>query len=202
MDAINNYPVTLWLVRHGQTDWNVEQRFQGHLDVPLNEMGIQQAEEAAKRLADKTFDALFSSDLLRTRQTAEIVARQFNLPVQFDQRLREINHGVWQGLLREDVKQKYPTEFAARKTNPVYAHAPQGESVNDVAVRMASIADELSQRYPNGNVLVISHGMAIATLVCQASHLPLEKAYTLIPENTNLNVIQWPAFTDTVEKLP
>lgn len=198
MDAVTQTPVTLWLVRHGQTDWNVEQRFQGHLEVPLNQTGIKQAEEAAKKLADKRFDALYSSDLLRTRQTAEILARQFDLPVHFDRRLREINHGVWQGLLKEEAKQKYPSEYASRRTNPVHAHAPQGESVNDVAMRMADCASELAQRFPNGNVLVVSHGMAIATLVCQASRLPLEKAYTLIPENTNLNVIQWPPYTDTL----
>jgi len=198
MDAIKQSPVTLWLVRHGQTDWNVEQRFQGHLEVPLNPIGIQQAEEAAKRLADKHFDALYSSDLMRTRQTAEILARQFDLPIHYEKRLREINHGVWQGLLRDDAKKKFPVEYAARRTNPVHARAPQGESVNDVALRMAGIADELSQLFPNGNILVVSHGMAIATLVCQAAHKPLEKAYTMIPENTNLNVVQWPAYTDTI----
>jgi broad specificity phosphatase PhoE len=198
MDAVTQTPVTLWLVRHGQTDWNVEQRFQGHLEVPLNQIGIKQAEEAARKLADKRFDALYSSDLLRTRQTAEILARQFDLPIHFDPRLREINHGVWQGLLKDEAKQKYPSDYAARRSNPVHGRAPQGESVNDVAMRMAGMADEMSQLFPNGNVLVVSHGMAIATLVCQATRQPLEKAYTMIPENTNLNVIQWPAYFDTL----
>jgi 2,3-bisphosphoglycerate-dependent phosphoglycerate mutase len=89
----------IWLVRHGQTDWNLEGRLQGQLDVPLNETGMGQVRLLAATLQGKRFGALFSSDLMRARQTAECVSTAVNLPIFFDKRLREISQGQFEGML-------------------------------------------------------------------------------------------------------
>ena len=86
------------LVRHGQTDWNVIGRYQGQSNVPLNQIGLQQAAETAENLAVDSFTALYSSDLLRTVQTAKAISVKLNLPIHLDTRLREINQGDWEGL--------------------------------------------------------------------------------------------------------
>ena len=93
----------IWIVRHGQTDWNVEGRYQGQADRPLNAVGLAQAQQAAEQLRGRDFAAIYSSDLQRARVTAEIIAGQLGLPVQVDRRLREVNQGEWEGLLTADI---------------------------------------------------------------------------------------------------
>ena len=107
----------LWLVRHGETDWNLAGRWQGQSPhaPPLNPVGQAQAEALLTQLNGFVFDAVYSSDLLRALQTAEIAAAKLRLPVQIEPRLREINQGKWEGMLGSDVARQYPAEWAARE---------------------------------------------------------------------------------------
>ena len=90
---------TLYLIRHGETPWNVEGRYQGQLDPPLNENGRRQAQTTAAQLALMGFEAIYSSDLARAQQTAKALVEKTSLPLQLDPRLREIDQGEWQGIL-------------------------------------------------------------------------------------------------------
>jgi broad specificity phosphatase PhoE len=183
----------LWLLRHGQTDWNLEGRFQGQSDVPLNAEGILQAENLAEKLMrEKPFAAIFSSDLQRAFRTAKIIAKNSGLKVQIDHRLREVCQGEWEGMLFQDVVSTYRHNWEDRRVNPEAAHPPGGESVAEVTARMSEAADDITRQYPGSRVLVVSHGLALATLVCTARKIPLSQVYSHILNNAEPEIIAWP----------
>ena len=181
----------LWLVRHGQTDWNLAGRYQGQADIPLNETGRQQAQTLAASLAGVAFDAVYSSDLSRAHQTALALTRPLGTLIRLEPRLREIHQGEWEGMLLSEIR-------AARSDGGTPHHdsthwrAPGGESVIEVAARVAKAADEISRRFPGGQVLVVGHGLCLATLICQSRGLPLACVYEHVPENCAPVEIAWP----------
>jgi broad specificity phosphatase PhoE len=183
----------IWLIRHGQTDWNRAGRFQGHTDIPLNDRGVEQAHELAQKLANEHFAAIFSSDLSRARQTAEIVAASLHLSIHPDIRLREIGQGTWEGLSLLEVQQKYAVDLRQADEAPETSRAPGGESVLEVATRMQQAADEIARRYPTERVLIVSHGLAVSALYCLANQIPLKFVHDTIPENATPLIIQWPS---------
>lgn len=188
--------VELWLVRHGQTDWNLDKRYQGQTDIPLNAAGLSQAYELGHTLAGTAFDAIFCSDLQRARQTAQILAGQLNAPVYEDARLREAHFGEWEGYPYFEMKEKYPQIWMERKQNPLAPVAPGGETLQQVAQRMSSAADHIAARFPGGRALVVAHGLSLAALRLAADEQqerPLNEAYSLIMDNAHPLVIQWEA---------
>jgi alpha-ribazole phosphatase len=182
----------LYLVRHGQTDWNVEGRYQGQSDLPLNAVGRAQAAQLSQRLAGIPFIAVYSSDLQRAKETAEILAAVGGLAVQVDPRLREIKLGQWEGQLMTEIVARYPAAWAERQRDPVHARAPEGETVAEVAERVAEAATAIARAHPAGPVLVVSHGVALATLICQARRQPLPETYEAIPPNGQPEIVEWP----------
>ena len=133
----------LW--RHGQTTWNVERRFQGQSDVPLNDAGVAQAVAAARRLASLGPVAIFSSDLSRASRTADELARLTGLPVQFDKDLRERNGGKWEGLNDREMREQFPAEYAAWMP-------PDGESVQAVGERAAGAFERVAEGLAPGSL--------------------------------------------------
>jgi broad specificity phosphatase PhoE len=182
----------LILVRHGQTDWNVQGRFQGQADPPLNETGRGQARALAELLAGSGFPAAYASDLQRARETAEIIAGRAGVPVSIDPRLREVNQGAWEGLVLSEIIARYPAEWSDRERDPLHCRAPGGESVAEVADRTWAAAGDIARRHPDGPVLIVSHGLALATLLCRGRGLPLETARQHIPPNAAPVEIEWP----------
>jgi alpha-ribazole phosphatase len=182
----------LWLVRHGQTDWNVEGRYQGQSDVPLNEAGLNQARLLAESLRGSHFDALYCSDLKRASRTAEILGQELGLPVIVDHRLREICQGEWEGLLVDEIARRFSASVSAWENRTREVRAPGGESVAEVAARVAQAADAIALAHPGQRILIVSHGLALATLICQSQGIPLAEVYSHIPDNAHPAVIQWP----------
>jgi broad specificity phosphatase PhoE len=184
---------TLWLVRHGQTDWNLAGRWQGQAASapPLNAAGREQARALAGRLDMRQVTAVYSSDLLRAVETAKILTAGTGLVVQTDPRLREINLGVWEGMPTEGITSGYAAELDERRRDPVQARAPGGECAGDVAERVWAAADDIARAHPAGPVLVVSHGLALATLICRAQSLGLETVYDQVPDNAHATVIEW-----------
>jgi glucosyl-3-phosphoglycerate phosphatase len=143
----------LW--RHGQTTWNVEHRFQGHTDIPLDETGEAQAEYAARRLATLMPTAIFASDLARAQQTAAPLGRLTGLPIAAEKGLRERFGGDWEGLTDTEIRDQYPKERAA--WNP-----PNGEPTSAVADRVsAAITRVAASMAPGQLAVVVSHGAAL-----------------------------------------
>lgn len=175
----------VWLLRHGETDWNVQGRWQGQAPFApgLNEKGFEQAWAVAEQLSAVPFEAIYSSDIPRARQTAEAVAERQGLPVLLDERLREVNLGAWEGMLSEDVKSRYANELEERKNDPVHARPPQGETLAEVAERAKTALNDILKNHGDGPILIVSHGLTLAALVCLADGIPLEKAFEYIPEN-------------------
>jgi broad specificity phosphatase PhoE len=145
----------LFLARHGETDWNLDHRWQGHTGPPLNETGRRQAAELATQL-DKV-DAIYSSDTIRARQTAEIVGAQLGLNVETDPRLREVNFGEWEGLTRHEINRLYGGAFT-RWEACEQAAPTGGESDEAMAERVLQALSEIAGDHPDGRVLVITSG--------------------------------------------
>ena len=181
----------LCLVRHGETDWNLEGRYQGQNDVPLNENGREQARELALQLHGRPFISFYASDLRRAMETAEIIKEKVNLPITPEPRLREIDQGEWEGQLVEVIKERYAGLWRQRTLDPASLRAPGGETVREVAKRIYAVLDDIAGSHPDGSVLIVSHGLAIATVICKVQQIPIEQVYSVIPENAEPIWVEW-----------
>jgi broad specificity phosphatase PhoE len=144
---------TILLARHGETDWNRDGRFQGHADPPLNETGRGQARELAEQLASVPVDVVYSSDLARARETAEIVADRKRLPLTIDPALREIDVGSWSGLTRTEIEERFPA-----------AEEHDGESRAEHLARIVGAVERIARRHAGERVLIVSHGGSLRAL--------------------------------------
>ena len=153
----------LVLVRHGETDWNVEGRFQGTADRPLNENGLAQAERAGKLLKSAEFDHLHVSPLTRTQQTAEAINKHHGLEMQTDDRLRELGFGDWEGFTWKEIEQQFP-EHAAAFAQHIGNTPPSAESLPELEMRVQAFIDSL--RHSDGTHLIVSHGGTLKTMIC------------------------------------
>ena len=165
----------LVLLRHGQTDYNVAGRMQGHLDSVLTAVGLEQAAVAAPALAALGPDRMVSSDLRRAADTAEVVGAACGLPVKFDARLRETHLGRWQGRTVDEIERLDPGAIVAWRSDPEWA-PPGGESRVDVVARARPVVDELGAEFADEEsattVLLVAHGGLIAGLVTGLMELP------------------------------
>ncbi|WP_137936484.1 histidine phosphatase family protein [Chitinivorax sp. B] len=149
----------LCLVRHGETDWNVERRLQGHLDIRLNANGLAQAEATANGLSVHTFHAIYSSDLTRARQTAGAAALQLGLPIVEMQLLRERHFGVFQGLTHAEAAQLHPAIHATFAARDLHFTLPDGgESLVGFAARVSMALRQIVATHVGMTVLVVTHG--------------------------------------------
>src|SRR5919204_3508719 len=150
------------LARHGESDWNVENRWQGHADRPLTETGRLQAELLAERLAGTMIDAVYASDLRRAADTARIVAARLGLRVHTDADLREVDVGSWQGLTREHVAARFPEDYARWVEGGT--GWTDGETYEAMAARVMAAIRRIASSYGNSQVLLVSHGGAIRAI--------------------------------------
>lgn len=154
--------IRLILVRHGETDWNIQQRYQGHSDTKLNQTGINQAKNLACELASEKLDAIYSSDLTRAMQTAAIINDGRNLPIHKLQELRECSFGIWEGKTFREMEQHFPEEVARIKGDPVKQIRAGGESRDQLSTRIGQAMQQIIDSHQNQSVLVVAHGGALA----------------------------------------
>jgi len=174
---------TIFLARHGESDWNVAKRFQGHSDRPLTERGRQQAHALADLVASQEIDAVYTSPLSRARETAEIVAVRAGLePIALPE-LREVDTGSWSGLSRVDVEARFPEGFARWRSGG--SGWEDGETYEEMAERVIGALRTIAEDHPDGRVLVISHGGPIRAIHAAAEGVAIDDYRRLKPVEPN-----------------
>ncbi|MFT2718652.1 histidine phosphatase family protein [Deinococcus sp. A31D244] len=156
-----------WVVRHGESTWNADGRYQGQTDVPLSPIGVLQASSLAERLTAQPFDAVYTSDLNRAAQTARIVAERLHgaPPAQTDVGLREIDVGELAGLTIHEIRARFPEYLQALSAEPWSTRRPGGESMEDLYARSGEAFAQIQARHPGQRVLVFTHGGVVRVAV-------------------------------------
>lgn len=189
----------LCLVRHGETAWNAERRLQGHSDVPLNETGWAQARATARQLSGRRFDAIYTSDLSRARQTAEACAEVLGLPVCARSDLRERHFGQFQGLTYDEARQRFPDAYRLFESrDPGYDFAG-GESLLEFAARIRLAINTLADRHEGQQILVVAHGGVLDCVNRMVRDLPLQPQRDFLIPNAALNWIEREATSWRIE---
>lgn len=177
---------TVFLARHGETDWNVTGRWQGHTDRPLSTRGRGQAEELAERLADIRLDAVYTSDLRRAWETAAPIARRLGLEPRQLPELREVDVGSWAGLTREEAAHRYPDGY--RRWQEWGTGWDDGETYEQMAERVVGAVKRLAADHSGGRLLVVSHGGALRAVHACASGVDIRAFRRIQPVMPNAHV--------------
>lgn len=184
----------LWLLRHGQTDWNQYRRWQGHTDIPLNAEGMKQAGRTALRLRAERFDAVYASDLGRARMTAKLACP--DAPLILEPRLREVRFGIMEGKSWDDMTAEEQGIVSAWWRRPYENRLPDGESMQDLHDRLVAWRSELPA---HGRFLVVTHGGPIRCLLWETLGRPRDRDWTITLDNCGLTrVIYGDGFTTIV----
>ena len=189
--------LTLLAIRHGETVFNSENRFQGHSDSPLTETGRNQVSSLGRRLAKIDFDTLISSDLGRTQETASIIAQHTGHSVKTDWRLRERNYGVLETLDIKDIEARYSKILEKLKADDPEYIIPDGESHRQHYLRNVAAIEELQANNPTGKIALVVHGGVLDSLFRYVAHLPLDQPRCFMATNASLTVITHGIFYDT-----
>lgn len=179
------------VIRHGETDWNVASRIQGHSDSPLTAAGVAQAEAIARRLASERFDALVSSDLGRALATARIIAARTGHAIATDPGLRERNFGRGEGLTYGELDHEYPDVFSkVRETDPDYV-IPGGESRRQLYERVRATFEALAEAHAGRRIAVVSHGGVLASLYRVIHGIGIATPHPIPIVNASFNALAW-----------
>lgn len=182
---------TLWLVRHGETDWNVAGRLQGQLEVPLNENGRRQAKLLAVRLRrEAPFAALFTSDLGRARETAEEVSKVLGLASTVREALRERHFGLLSDLTLEEIAERHPELSARLRARDPHFVPAGGESLSQTYERSCRALGAIAREWPGARVIVVTHGGVIDAAWRAAMGFPLQVKRELELSNASINKVR------------
>ncbi|MGN6668051.1 MAG: histidine phosphatase family protein [Trinickia sp.] len=189
-------PTQVLFIRHGETSWNRVKRIQGHIDIPLAETGIRQAQRLAQRLMKEArdgarLDAIYSSDLQRAQQTAQPAAAALGIAPRLVEALRERSYGVFQGHDSEEIAQRYPDDYARWQTrDPGFAPAG-GESVRAFYHRIVHAVAAIVANHPGGRIACVTHGGVLDCVYRHARGLTLDapRDYALL--NTSVNTVEF-----------
>jgi 2,3-bisphosphoglycerate-dependent phosphoglycerate mutase len=178
------------MVRHGETAWNAEGRVQGQLDIPLNATGFAQARAVADALAGGSFSAIYASDLVRVRQTAEPAAARLGIEVRLEPALRERHYGMFERLTYVEVKQRYPAEYARFRDKDLDFDFVTGESLAAFAARALACVGALVERHAGESILVFTHGGVLEMVYRHATGRGLSSRRDFEIPNAALNHVE------------
>ncbi|MFA7468174.1 MAG: alpha-ribazole phosphatase [Desulfotomaculaceae bacterium] len=183
----------IYLIRHGQTIWNKDAKFQGRADVPLSPQGMEQARALGNRLKGHKFGAFFSSSLSRAKLTAELVAEPHgqSVAVEVAKGLEELSFGDWEGLTFKEIQERYSDELAAWWAKPLDTRVPGGETLAELAERATAALKGIVDKYPDEHVVVVAHGGTIRSVVSTVLGLDLNHYWRLRQDNASLTIIEF-----------
>lgn len=182
----------LIIVRHGESEWNRIGRYKGQQDAPLSELGARQAEALARRLTYEPIDAIFASPLQRAAKTAEAIARHHpDVPFAHEPALLEICHGDWEGLMADEVIERYGDGLREWRSHPTRAQMPGGESFSNILKRVLDFKDWLCAEYSGRNVLISTHDVVVKILVADALGMNMDRINRIWVTNASISVIEY-----------
>lgn len=182
----------LLLVRHGETDWNKAGKFQGQIDVPLNDNGREQSRRAAEFLKEVKLDFAISSSMLRPKETAEIILQHHpEVKLQLNNELREISHGLWEGKFESEIEQSYPGLLDEWKTAPQNVQMPEGENLQEVWERAIAAWKKIVAS-ASGTGIVVAHDAINKAILCHLFGLEPEHFWKFKQGNGAVTVIDYP----------
>lgn len=182
----------VYFVRHGETEWNHSGKYQGSTDVPLSEVGLDQARKCAAALRDVEFDYILSSDLTRALVTAQTINDGRHIPLEKDPGVREICFGDWEGLTYEEISARWPGAVEKMYESPTTVEISHGESFKLLQDRAwASVKMALGKLQDGDTLLVVCHGGTIRALICAMLHIPLDFAWNFRQGNTAISYVDY-----------
>jgi probable phosphoglycerate mutase len=197
MGMNTDHKTTLLAIRHGETRWNAEERYQGHEDSPLTAAGRNQVKALGLRIKAFEFNSLISSDLGRAQETAAIIARITGHTVETDRRLRERNYGVLEGLTVPKIKARHSEILKKLDENDPDYLIPKGESHRQHYQRNASFIDDLLRQRAGTNIALVIHGGVLDSLFRYVAGLPLDRPRCFTTNNASLSLITHGTFYGT-----
>ena len=191
----------IYLVRHGQVEGHKEKRYNGQANVPLTPLGREESDRVCDSLGDIPLDAVYSSDLDRSRYCAELVAEAHNLTVSTCESLRELHIGDWEGWTWAELQENYPDEWQSRLQDLVNFQVPGGESLQDAADCIRPTIQKIITRHTGGDVVLVAHGGVNRIVLLDAIGAPLEQAFCIEQDYGCLNIIDYFSDGNAVVKL-
>lgn len=192
---------TFYIVRHGQTNWNILGKTQGHENSDLTEKGLEQAKELADVIVNYPIDYIYSSDLGRAVQTAQIIADKLDLCVEKTPELREMGFGVWEGLLIEEIKRDYLDTYNIWRNEPHLVNIEGGETLHIIKERTDKFIEELNKTYDNKHIVLVSHSVTVRAMLLSFLGSPMENIYRIKQDNTALNIVECRDYGPVVIKM-
>lgn len=156
---------TIYITRHGQTEWNTQKKFQGHNDSPLTELGVKQAEWLGESLRDTVFDLIYSSSSPRAIRTAEIVAGGRGISIEACDEFKEINLGIWEGMNQDEAERSYPEQSHHFWKDPEAFQVPNGETFRDVSERAINKLRQIAVEHSGKSILVVTHTVVVKLIM-------------------------------------
>lgn len=158
--------VTLYITRHGQTEWNIQKRMQGWFDSPLTANGKRSAAALGERLKEVPFKAAYISSSGRTIETAKLICGELSIPLLIKDQLKEINVGAWQGMTSSDIEKEFPEQYTAYYNSPLHYQSVDGETFQDVLNRTMPLIEEITTLYDEDDkILIVTHAVVKKLLI-------------------------------------
>ena len=182
------------LARHGETPWNAEGRYQGQIDIPLSDLGEQQARALGQRLSDVVIDRAVASPLQRARRTAELALRERAGMLRLEPGLREIAHGTWEGKLAGEIAERYPQQVQAWRDAPHTVQMPEGESLDQVFARVwPAFVRATAGLAPAQTLLVVAHDAVNRLILCHVLGIAFAQLWRFRQAPATLNLLEGPS---------
>ncbi|BEU88017.1 alpha-ribazole phosphatase [Selenomonas sp. TAMA-11512] len=191
----------IFLVRHGQTEWNKTGRFQGQSDVPLSEVGREQAILAAKYFPAERLDKVYASDLSRAADTGRAIADRLGAPIELTKKLREMYFGQWEGLSYDEIVRGWPDAGPAFFDAPDTLIPPDGETFQMVQDRATPFLEEIVRVHTGESIAIVAHGAIIRTIVAYVLGMPMRYVWRTRQGNTGISRITYSEGVYTVDYL-